>query len=69
MIERGIPRTGIDYAEMGKTVRKLLIDDNIEYNSMKVKEAVETGKYLKKPTNKEECKVITERGGRKHYYQ
>ena len=27
MIERGIPRTNIEYAEICKTVRKLLRDD------------------------------------------
>ena len=58
MIERGIPRTNIEYAEICKTVRKLLRDDIREYNTMRVKEAVETGKGLKKATTKEECKVM-----------
>ena len=40
------------------TVRKLLRNDIREYNTMRVKEAVETGKGLKKATNKEECKVM-----------
>ena len=58
MIGRGIPRTNIEYVEICKTVRKLLRDDIREYNTMRVKEAVETGKGLKKVTNKEECKVM-----------
>ena len=33
-------------------------DDIREYNTMRVKEAVETGKGLKKATTKEECKVM-----------
>ena len=41
-----------------RPVRKLLRDDIGEYNTMRVKEAVKTGKGLKKATNKEECKVI-----------
>ena len=44
MIERGIPHTNIEYAEICKTVRKLLRDDIREYNTMRVKEAVQTGK-------------------------
>ena len=58
MIERGTPRTNIEYMERCKTVRKLLRDDIREYNTMRVKEAVETGKAIKKATNKEECKVM-----------
>ena len=58
MIERGIPRTDIEYAEICKTVRKLLRDDIREYNNMRVKEAVETGKAIKKANNKEKCKVM-----------
>ena len=58
MIERGVPRTNIEYAEICKTVRKLLTDDIRECNSMRVKEEVETGKGLKKATTKEECKVM-----------
>ena len=54
MIERGIPRTNIEYAERCNTVRKLLRDDIREYNTMRVKEAVETRKDLKKATTKEE---------------
>ena len=72
MIERGIPRTNIEYAEISKTVRKLLRDDIRECNTLKVKEAVETGNGLKKATNKEECKVMMPslgRGGQKNYYQ
>ena len=48
----------IEYAEIYKTVRKLLRDDIGEYYTMRVKEAVETGKGLKKATAKEECKVM-----------
>ena len=55
---RGIPPTNIEYTEICKTVRKLLRDDIREYNTMTVKESVETGKGLKKATNKEECKVM-----------
>ena len=58
MIERGIPRTNIEYAEICKTVRKLLRDNIREYSTMRVKEAVETGRGLKKATTKEECKVM-----------
>ena len=58
MIERGIPLTNIEYADICKTVRKVLGDDIREYNTMRVKEAVETGKGLKKATIKEECKVM-----------
>ena len=70
MIERGIPRTSIEYAEICKTVRKLLRDDTREYNTMRVKEAVETGKGLKKATTKEEYKVmiLSLKEERKHYY-
>ena len=39
--------------EIYKTVRKLLRDDIREYNTMRVKEAVETGNGLKKAPNKE----------------
>ena len=58
IIERGIPSTNIEYAEICKAVRQLLRDDIREYNTMRVKEAVDTGKGLKKATNKEECKVM-----------
>ena len=58
MTERGIPRTNIEYVELYKTVRKLLTDNVRKCNTMRVKEAVETGKGLKKATNKEECKVM-----------
>ena len=44
MIERGIPRTNVEYAERYKTFGKLLRDDIREYNTMRVKKAVETGK-------------------------
>ena len=43
---RGIPRTNIEYAKICMTVRKLLRDDIREYVTMRVKEAVETGKGL-----------------------
>ena len=47
-------------------------DDIREYNTKRVKEAVKTGKGLKKATNKEECKVmipsLKEEDGI-HYYQ
>ena len=52
MIERGIPRTNIEYAEIYKTVRKLLRGDIREYNTMRVKEAVDT----KKPPPKKNVK-------------
>ena len=42
MIDRGIPRSNIGYAEICKTVRKLLRNDIREYNTMRVKEARET---------------------------
>ena len=58
MIERGIPRTNIDYAEICKTVRRVLRNDSREYNTMRVEEEVEAGRGLKKATNKEECKVM-----------
>ena len=58
MIERGLPGTNIEYPEIRKTVRKLLRNDIREYNTMGVKEAVETGKGLEKATNEEECKVM-----------
>ena len=58
MIERGIPRANIEYADICKTVRKLLRDGIREYNTMRVKEAVKTGNVLKKATTKEECKVM-----------
>ena len=58
MIQRSIPLTNIEYAETCKTIRKLLREDVKEYNTNGVKEAVETGKRLKKATNKERCKVI-----------
>ena len=56
MIQRGIPRANIEYAEICKTVRKLLRADIREYNTMRVMEAVETEKGPKKATTKEECK-------------
>ena len=43
MIKRGIPSKNIEYAEICKTIRQLLRDDIREYNTMRVKEAVETG--------------------------
>ena len=52
MIERGIPRAYIEYADRCKTIRKLLRDDIREYNTMTVKEAVETGKASRKPPPK-----------------
>ena len=58
MIQRGTPRTNIEYAETCKTIRKLLRKDVREYNTTRVKEAVETGKRFKKATNKERCKVM-----------
>ena len=39
-------------------LRKLLKNDIREYNTMRVKEVVETGRGLRKATNKEECKVM-----------
>ena len=57
MTKRGIPHTNIEYVEIRKTARKLLRDDIREYNTMTVKEAVETGKGFKKATKKE-CKVL-----------
>ena len=51
MIERGIPHTNIEYAEICKAVRKLLRDDIREYTTIRAKEAVETGKGLTKATN------------------
>ena len=56
MIERGIPRADIEYAEICKTVRKLLRDDNREFNTMRVKEAVETGKASRKPPSQKNVK-------------
>ena len=53
MIERRIPRADTEYAEICKPVKKLLRDDIREYNTMRVKEAVETEKDLKNATNKE----------------
>ena len=50
IIEKGIPCTNTEYGEICKTVRKLLRDDIGEYNTMIVKEAVETAKSLKKAT-------------------
>ena len=44
--------------EICKTIRKLVRDDIREYNTMRVKKAVETGKGLKKAVNREQCKVI-----------
>ena len=58
MIESGIPCTNIEYAEIGKTMRKLCRDDVTEYNTVRVNKAVETGKSLRKPTNEEECTVV-----------
>ena len=58
MIERGMPSTNIEYAEICKTVRKLLRNNIREYTTMRVKEALKTGKGLQKATNKEECKVM-----------
>ena len=58
MIDGGIPRTNIEFAEICKTVRKLLRNDIRAYNTMRVKEAVDTGRGLKKAANKEECKVM-----------
>ena len=58
MIERGLPRTNIEYAKIGKSARKLLTDDIREYNTMRVKEAVETEKGLKQALTKEKCKVM-----------
>ena len=58
MIERGIPRTHTEYAEICETIRKLVRDVIREYNTVRVKEALETGKGLKKASNKEESKVM-----------
>ena len=55
IVERGIPRTNTEYAEICKTTRKLVGDDIRECNTIRVKEALKTGKGLKKATNKEGC--------------
>ena len=54
---RKIPRTNLEYEEIYKTLRNLLRDNIRDYNTMRVTEALKTGKGLKKATNKEECKV------------
>ena len=59
MIERGIPRTNIEYVEICKTIRKLVRDGIRENNSIRVKEEVEAGKGLKKATTKEECEAMS----------
>ena len=52
---RNNPQYSLWYvSEISKTVRKLLRDDVREYSTMRVKEGVETGKGLKKATNKED---------------
>ena len=43
LTERGTSRINIEYVEIRKIIRKLLRDDIREYNTMRVKEAVETG--------------------------
>ena len=58
IIEREISQTNNEYADICKIVRNLLRDDIREYSTMRVQESVETGKGLKKTTNKVECKVM-----------
>ena len=58
MIDKGTPRTSIEYAEICKTIRKLVRDDIREYNTIRVKKAVETGQGLRKATNREQCRVM-----------
>ena len=47
-----------EYNELCKTIRKRLREDLREHNTMKVKEAVESRKGLKKAKEKEGCKVL-----------
>ena len=52
-------RERIEYSELCKTIRKKMREDIREYNTMRVKEAIENGKGLKKSlNNKEGCRVM-----------
>ena len=58
MIETAIPLTNMECAEICMIARKLLTDEIREYNTIRAKKAVETGKSLKKTTNKGECLIM-----------
>ncbi|MEE4247402.1 MAG: reverse transcriptase domain-containing protein [Kangiellaceae bacterium] len=52
-------REKIEYIELCKTIRKKMREDIREYNTMRVKEAIENGKGLKKSVStKDGCKVM-----------
>ena len=53
MIEREIPRTNTEYAEYSRPIGKLVRDDIRDCNTIRVREAVETGNVFKKAAKKE----------------
>ena len=53
MIDRGTSHTNLEYVEICKTIRKPVRDDIREYNTIRVKKAVERRENFKKATNKE----------------
>lgn len=51
-------RENIEYSELCKTIRKMMREDIRQHNTLRVKEASETGRSLKRIINsKEGCKL------------
>ena len=44
MVKQGTARERVKYSELCKTIRKMMRDDIREHNTLKIKEAMETGK-------------------------
>jgi len=52
-------REKIEYSELCKTIRKSMREDIREHNTMRIREAIESGRGLQKATNSREgCKVL-----------
>jgi len=52
-------REKIEYSELCKTIRKTMREDIREHNTMRIKEAIESGKGLQRAANsKEGCRVL-----------
>ena len=53
MVNTGTAKDNIEYTELCKTIRKLMRQDIREHSTLQIKEAVQTGKGLKRlPTTK-----------------
>ena len=58
MVKQGTVRDRVEYSELCKTIRKMMRDDIREHNTLKIKEAMETGKGLKKVKSQEGRKLL-----------